>query len=61
MEGKVMTVLFRGPTAKARIIRHVFQRTRNGSVLAEGNTALKIAGALAKQILRTGVRRYGQP
>lgn len=58
VEGYVMTALFLNISGEARIIRHVLQRTRNGSILVKSNTGLKIAGRFAKQILITGVRRY---
>ena len=58
VEGDVMTALFLNISGEARIIRHVLQRTRNGSILVKSNTGLKIAGRFAKQILIAGVRRY---
>ena len=58
VEGDVMTALFLNISGEARITRHVFQRTRNGSILVKSNTGLKIAGRFAKQILIAGVRRY---
>lgn len=58
VEGDVMTALFLDISGEARIIRHVLQRTRNGSILVKSNTGLKIAGRFAKQILIAGVRRY---
>lgn len=58
VEGDIMTALFLNISGEARITRHVFQRTRNGSILVKSNTGLKIAGRFAKQILIAGVRRY---
>lgn len=58
MEDQIVTALFRSIAGKSRIIRYMFQRTCNGSILVKSNTGLKIVGSLAEQILIAGVRRY---